>query len=230
MSNIADPRFKAMLSMDGGVVTAVKAANEDLLERTVIELKSIVSVETVTPLIDALNAAVEGDMIELHIRHNGGGDVDVLFALISAIVHTKAQVEITIGRYIMSAAATLWLWFWLWRAPHVKSLMPLKPAILMYHRPRRSYGEDYYCFAESLSNSDQTKSSLVQKVKIFDDLFDAMMDRLGWSQIADPFLMVGEVSYQHYLQHMKEAYYGNKDCVIPVFPDQGATDEDLRTE
>lgn len=218
-----------MLSMDGRVVTAVKAANEELLERTVIELKSVVNVETVTPLIDALTAAVEGDLIELHIRHNGGGDVDVLFALITAIVHTKAQVEITIGRYIMSAAATLWLWFWLWRAPHVTSLMPLKPAVLMYHRPRRSYG-DYYCFAESLSDTDQTKASLVQKVKIFDDLFDAMLNRLGWNQLTDACLVIGDVSYQHYLQHMKEAYYGNKDCVIPVFPDQGATDEDVRTE
>lgn len=215
--------------MDGGVVTAVKAANEELLERTVIELKSVVSVETVMPMIDALNTAVEGDLIEIHIRHNGGGDVDVLFALITAIVHTKAKVEITIGRYIMSAAATLWLWFWLWRAPHVTSLMPLKPAILMYHRPRRSYGE-YYCFAESLSDTDQTKASLVQKVKIFDDLFDAMLNRLGWNQLTDACLVVGDVSYQHYLQHMKEAYYGNKDCVIPVFPDQGATDEDVRTE
>lgn len=215
--------------MDGGAIAAIKAANEELLERTVIELKSVVSVETVVPLIHALEAAVEGDVIELHIKHNGGGDVDVLFALIAAIVHTKAQVEITIGRYIMSAAATLWLWFWLWRAPHVKSLMPRKPAVLMYHRPRRTYG-DYYCFAESLSDTDEMKASLVQKVKVFDDLFDAMLNRLGLNQLPDTRLVMGDVSYQHYLQHMKEAYYGNKDCVIPVFPDQGATDEDVRTE
>lgn len=218
--------------MDGVAVAAVEAANEELAERKVIELKSIVSVETVTPLVDALNGAVEGDLIEIHIRHNGGGEVEALFALIRAIVHTKAQVEITIGRYVMSAAATLWLWFWLWRAPHVTSLMPLKPAVLMYHRPRQTCGTngDYYCFAESMKDGDPVKDSLLGKIKIFDDLFDSLLQRLGWSNLSDASLVLEEVAYQHHLQHLKEAYYGNKDCVFPVFPDQGATDEDVRTE
>jgi ATP-dependent protease ClpP protease subunit len=218
--------------MDSGAVTAVKAANEELPERNVIELKSIVNVETVTPLIQALNAAVDGDVLEIHIRHNGGGEVDSLIALLRAIVSTKAQVDITIGRYVMSAAATLWLWFWLWPVPHVNALMPLKPAVLMYHRPRQSCGNngDYYCFAESLKDGDPVKQSLLDKIKIFDELFDALLQRLGWSSLSDASLVLEDVSYQHHLQHLKEAYYGNKDCVFPVFPDQGATHEDVRAE
>ncbi|MBK3473766.1 hypothetical protein JJD61_23975 [Pseudomonas carnis] len=218
--------------MDGGVVTAVKAANEVMPERTVIELKSVVSVETVSPLIEALNRAGEEALIEIHIRHNGGGEVESLIALLRAIVSTKAQVEITIGRYVMSAAATLWLWFWLWPVPHVKALMPLKPAVLMYHRPRQSCGSngDYYCFAESLKDGDPVKQSLQDKIKIFDELFDALLQRLGWSSLSDASLLLEDVSYQHHLQHLKEAYYGNKDCVFPVFPDQGATHEDVRAE
>lgn len=218
--------------MDGGVVTAVKAANEVMPERTVIELKSVVSVETVSPLIEALNRAGEEAMIEIHIRHNGGGEVESLISLLRAIVNTKAQVEITIGRYVMSAAATLWLWFWLWPVPHVKALMPLKPAVLMYHRPRQSCGSngDYYCFAESLKDGDPVKQSLQDKIKIFDELFDALLQRLGWSSLSDASLLLEDVSYQHHLQHLKEAYYGNKDCVFPVFPEQGATHEDVRAE
>ncbi|MBJ2204588.1 hypothetical protein JFT62_02800 [Pseudomonas sp. MF2846] len=218
--------------MDGGAVTAVKAANEELPERTVIELKDEVSVETVAPIVTALNDAAEGDLIEIYIRHNCGGQVDSLFALIMAIVHTKAKVEITIGRYMMSAAATLWLWFWLWRAPHVTALMPLKPAVLMYHRPRQTCGDngDYYCFAESMKDGDPVKVSLQAKIKVFDDLFDSLLHRLGWSSLSDASLVVEDVAYQHRLQHLKEAYYGNKDIVFPVFPDQGATDEDVRTE
>lgn len=218
--------------MDSGAVTAVKAANEELPERNVIELKSVVNVETVAPLIQALNAAVDGDVLEIHIRHNGGGEVDSLIALLRAIVNTKAQVDITIGRYVMSAAATLWLWFWLWPVPHVNALMPLKPAVLMYHRPRQSCGNngDYYCFAESLKDGDPVKQSLLDKIKIFDELFDALLQRLGWSSLSDASLVLEDVSYQHHLQHLKEAYYGNKDCVFPVFPDQGATHDDVRAE
>jgi len=216
--------------MDSGAVTAVKAANDILPERTVIELKSVVSVETVSPLIEALNEASDDALIEIYIKHNGGGEVDSLIALLRAIVNTKAQVEITIGRYVMSAAATLWLWFWLWPVPHVKALMPLKPAVLMYHRPRQSCGgnSDYYCFAESLKDGDPVKQSLQDKIKIFDELFDALLNRLGWSSLSDASLVLEEVSYQHHLQHLKEAYYGNKDCIFPVFPDQGATHEDVR--
>lgn len=218
--------------MDGGAVAAVEAANEELPERKVIELKTEVTVQTVMPLIAALDAAVEGDLIEIHIRHNGGGEVDSLIALLQAIVRTKAQVEVTIGRYGMSAAATLWLWFWLWPVPHVKALMPLKPSVLMYHRPRQTCSEngDYYCFAESLKDGDPVKDSLQAKIKVFDDLFDSLLQRLGWSSLSDASLVLEDVAYQHHLQHLKEAYYGNKDCVFPVFPDQGATHEDVRAE
>ena len=217
--------------MDGAAIAAVSAANDEP-ERKVVELTNIVSVDTVVPLIDQLGRAVDGDLIEIHIRHNAGGEVDALFALIGAIVHTKAQVEITIGRYLMSAAAMLWLWFWLWRAPHVKSLMPLKPAVLMYHRPRQQCGDnsDYYCFAESMKDEDPVKVSLMAKIKVFDDLFDTLLHRLGWSSLSDASLVFEDVSFRHHLQHMKEAYYGNKDVVFPVFPDQGATHEDVRAE
>lgn len=220
--------------MDGGAAPAaeIEAANEELVGRTVIELRSEITVATVVPIIQALQGGKQGDLIEVHIRHNAGGEVDAMFALIGAIVHSKAQVEITIGRYLMSAAATLWLWFWLWPAPHVKSLMPLKPAVLMYHRPRQVCGKngDYYCFAESLKDGDPVKTSLLAKIKIFDDLFDALLNRLGWSTLSSASLVLEEVAYQHHLQHMYEAYYGNKDCVFPVFPDQGATHEDVRAE
>jgi len=205
--------------MDGGVGVAVEAANEEL-QRTIVELCSEVSVETVEPLVAAFEKAEEGTLIELHIKHNGGGDVTQLFALITAIVHTKAKVEITFGRYIMSAAATLWLWFLLWPVPHVTSLMPLKHGVLMYHRPRKQcFGNsDYYCFAESFKDGDPVKESLLQKIKIFDELFESLLEKLGWSAVTDANLVIEDVGYTHWLQHLKEAYYDNKDCVIPVFP------------
>ena len=217
--------------MEGAANAAVPAVQEER-KRRVLELKTIVNVQTVAPLVQALVEANERDLIEIHIRHNAGGEVDTLAALITAIVHTKAQVEITIGRYLMSAAATLWLWFWLWPAPHVKSLMPLKPAVLMYHRPRQQCSDngDYYCFAESMKDEDPVKQSLMQKIKVFDNLFDALLQRLGWSSLSSAALLLDDVPYQHHLQHMKEAYYGNKDVVIPVFPDQGATNEDVCTQ
>lgn len=221
--------------MDGGAVAAVEAvaaANEELPERTVIELVSQVSVATAQPIIAALKDAKPGTLIEVHIRHNAGGEVAAMFGLVNAIVHTKANVEITIGRFVMSAAATLWLWFWLWPVPHVKALMPLKPAVLMYHRPRQVCGNngDYFCFAESLKDGDPVKESLLVKIKIFDDLFDALLKRMGWSSLTNAALVLEDVAYQHHLHHLKEAYYGNKDCVFPVFPDQGATHEDVRAE
>lgn len=217
--------------MDGGMSTAVELVGMSKARRA-LELTAVVNVETVRPLVEALGEAEEHELIEIHIRHNAGGEVDTLFVLIHAIVHTKAQVEITIGRYLMSAAATLWLWFWLWPVPHVRSLMPLKPAVLMYHRPRQQCASngDYYCFAESMKDTDPVKQSLMGKIQVFDNLFDALLRRLGWSSLSSAELLLEDVPYQHQLQHMKEAYYGNKDVVLPVFPDQGATDEDVRTE
>ncbi|MNE85437.1 hypothetical protein D3C80_1824360 [compost metagenome] len=55
-------------------------------------------------------------------------------------------------------------------------------------------------------------------IEIFDELFEDFLERLGWSAMTDASLVIEDVGYTHRLQHLKEAYYSNKDCVIPVFP------------
>ena len=108
--------------MESNALATTEVESEEV-NRTFVELNEEISVSTVSPIIAILDAAKPGDSIALHMRNNNGGDVGQLFELIKALVRTKATVEISFGRFIMSAAASLWLWFWLRPAPHVKSLL-----------------------------------------------------------------------------------------------------------
>jgi len=201
--------------METGVAEVVEAEST-VSARTRVELNHEVSLETVAPVIEVLRIAEHGEVIFLHMRHNRGGDVLQLFALIRAIAETKATVKISFGRYIMSAAATLWLWFWLRPAPHVEAVVPSKPAVIMYHRPRRMCGDGFYCFAEDFEEGNPVGESLKRQVEVFDTLFEELLHRIGWSTLTDAKVVSEGVTYQHELQHLKDAYYGNKDCVIPT--------------
>lgn len=187
----------------------------DVLQEIRLDVR--IAAETVGPIVKLLGEAKKGDRILLYMRSNGGGDVDRLFELIKALFVTEADVTITFGRYAMSAAATLWLWFFLRPTPNVKAVPPRKPAVLMYHRPRSAVGDTgRYCFAEDFPAGDVRRVLLEQKVRIFDSLFEAAMDALGWDKSkASPEVYQG-VKFRHGLDYLREAYYGNKDCLIPV--------------
>lgn len=176
-----------------------------------------IAVETVGPIVKVLGDAKESDNILLYMRHNGGGDVQQMFVLIQAISTTRATVTITFGRYIMSAAAALWLWFLVNPAENVKSVLPRKPAVIMYHRPRwMTAAGDRYCFAGSFSEQDPRRGPLEEKIALFDLLFEELLLLLGWNEETAVPLDDNGVSFKHWLHHLSEAYYGNKDCVIPV--------------
>lgn len=196
--------------MDGQVAAI------DVPERKKLQLDSQFTPESVQPVIAELKQAEEGQFFELHMRHNGGGCVDQLFELIDVLAATKADVNITFGRYAMSAAATLWLWFRLRPTPLVRSLTPLKPSVLMYHRPRRQYGDSYICFAEGFKDDDPIRESLMEKVVRFDKLFDQMLERAGWRKEAPNQIVIDGVQYQHGLQFLRDAYYMNQDCILPI--------------
>ncbi|WP_437884187.1 hypothetical protein [Pseudomonas sp. LRF_L74] len=189
-----------------------------------LELQDQISAETVNPIIDVLNKASASDLIEIHLRHNAGGNVDRMIALIEALNGTAAQVEITFSRYVMSAAATLWLWFFLRESPNVKSLYPKKKGVVMYHRPRRQRG-GYLCFCDEMEDTHPLKAPLREKLKIFDDLFEEVFELMcriyaeqeSQETLAFDLHVEGEqLRYRHSMDRMREAYYGNQDCLIPV--------------
>jgi hypothetical protein len=189
-----------------------------------LELSNEISSDTVDPVISVLEKADEGDLIEIHLRHNGGGSVERMMALIDALDDTKATVEITFSRYVMSAAATIWLKYLVGSTLNVQSLLPRKPGVVMYHRPRRKLGE-YLCFADEVDGAHPLKAPLEQQLQIFDELFEKIYLiclRCGADgQLRDA---PGErivhsddgLTYRHALMRMREAYYGNQDCLIPV--------------
>lgn len=184
---------------------------------TEIRLDVKIAPETVGPIVKVLQEAEPGAEILLYMRHNGGGDVQQMFLLIGAITNTRANVTITFGRYVMSAAATLWLWFLLWRSPHVQSVPPRKPAVLMYHRPRSALpGTGRHCFAEDFAEADPRREPLEKKVEVFDALFEDFLLLLGWDPTKATPVNDNGVVFKHELHHLRDAYYGNKDCVIPV--------------
>lgn len=197
---------------------------EDVRPKLKLELQDQISAETVNPIIDVLNKASEGDLIEIHLRHNAGGNVDRMIALIDALDATSAKVEITFSRYVMSAAATLWLWYFLRESPNVKSLYPKKKGVVMYHRPRRQRG-GYLCFCDEMGNDHPLKAPLQEKLSIFDELFEELFERMciiyaqqeSQDQLAFHLVVEEEkLSYRHSMDRLREAYYGNQDCLIPV--------------
>lgn len=196
----------------------------DQVPRLKLELQDVISAETVNPIIDVLKKAVEGDLIEIHLRHNGGGNVDRMVALIDALSTTAARVEITFSRYVMSAAATIWLWFFMRETPRVKSLLPIKKGVVMYHRPRRQRS-GYLCFCDEMAAEHPLRGPLQEKMRMFDELFEEvflLLSYLAADQEQQEALQAelhdveDQLLYKHSLFRMREAYYGNQDCLIPV--------------
>lgn len=207
-----------------GEVDEVVEAEEAIQPRLRLELPNEISAETVDPVVAFLKDAPEGTAIELHLRHNAGGRVDKMVALIDALNETKATVEITYSRYIMSAAATVWLHFLLRATTNVQSLMPKKPGVVMYHRPRKTQG-DYLCFADEVKDDHPLKGPWAKQMKIFDDLFETMYlaflrvgpdgqlrDEPAESMVHEP----DGLTYRHWVMRLRDCYYGNQDCLIPV--------------
>lgn len=206
---------------DGAVAEAVVSLHVVEDDRETIELASIESA-SVAPLMQTLKEAPLGKKLRIYLRANPGGNVAQLQALIEALGRTDADVEIAVGRFAMSCAATLWLWFALdpinpQGEPgegRVVSVDPLKPAVLMYHRPRWPKG-DYYCFLDDFKPQVIVKS-MQDQVAMFDDLFYRLLLALGLPSVHVATLNEPEATYKHHLQHLLDAYKSNKDCFIPL--------------
>lgn len=176
------------------------------------------------PILQALADATEDQRIDLHLRHNSGGDVDQMIELIRNLHVTKASVEISFSRYVMSAAATIWLWFRVWPIERVQSVPPRKPGVVMYHRPRLLDGL-YVCFTSEMDEGHVLKTHLEKKFKLFDVLFEEMYSRMLASGQDGPLAVIPDelkhndhngLSYRHAVYRMRDSYYGNQDCLIPV--------------
>lgn len=192
-------------------------------DRRVVELRGEINVQTVSPVINVLQQARPAEKLLIWIRANGGGDIGEMVRLIQALATSQADVELAINRYAMSAAATLWLWFLLdpiegdEGVGRVVSVDPLKPTVFLFHRPRWPHGENgqYHCFYEDFDNED-VKENLRQKVEIFDQLFERILDRLGIGQVHAATMKVEGATYKHQLHYAREAYYSNNDFVISL--------------
>lgn len=179
------------------------------------EIAREISPETVGPIIAALNEADDEVKIRIILRHNNGGQVPAAFALILAIINTKATVEILMDRHIMSAAAFIWVWFAIRKQDNVLALHPSEPAVLMYHRPRHMNLEsmDHYLFRDDLEEGHPLRDHLAVGERVFDTLFDELIQALGYSDEME-YLTRDGAQYRHNLSHMRAAYYQNRDCVL----------------
>lgn len=188
--------------------------------RELLELCSIAE-QTVAPIIETLRDAEPGKKYRIYLRANLGGNVKQMINLIEALGRTDADVEIAIGRFAMSAAATLWLWFALdpiigeEGEGRVVSVDPLKPAVLMYHRPRWPRGDEYYCFIDDFED-ESVRESVRSQVDLFDDLFYRFLDHQGISKAHAATISHNGANYTHHLHHMKNTYDSNKDCIITL--------------
>ncbi|MGP5106677.1 hypothetical protein [Pseudomonas helleri] len=188
--------------------------------RELLELCSIAEL-TVAPIIEILRDAEPGKKYRIYLRANLGGNVKQMINLIEALGRTDADVEIAIGRFAMSAAATLWLWFALdpiigdEGEGRVVSVDPLKPAVLMYHRPRWPRGDEYYCFIDDFED-ETVKESVRSQVDLFDELFYRFLDHQGISKVHAATISHNGAHYTHHLHHMKNTYDSNKDCIITL--------------
>lgn len=206
---------------DGTVTDSVVSLHVVEDDRETIELASIEK-SSVAPLMQRLSDAKPGEKLRIYLRANPGGNVAQLKALIEALARTEADVEIAVGRFAMSCAATLWLWFALDPVNpegeigegRVVSVDPLKPAVLMYHKPRWPKGE-YYCFIEDFKDA-AIRQSVQEQVDMFDDLFYRLLQAMGMPPVHAVTVTSQEATYKHQLQHLLEAYESNKDCFITL--------------
>ncbi|MGJ7548218.1 hypothetical protein [Pseudomonas alloputida] len=212
----------ALAEQDGtGVESVVSQLHVVKDDRETIELTCI-DPASVGPLIQVLQDAPLGRKIRIYLRANPGGNVVQLQDLIEALGRTNADVEIAVGRFAMSCAAVLWLWFALDpinldadpNEGRVVSVNPLKPAVLMYHRPRWPHG-DYYHFIDDFKNP-AIRASVREQVDMFDDLFYRYLEHQGFNGMHAATFSTEQATYKHVLQHMLETYQSNKDCFIPL--------------
>jgi hypothetical protein len=214
--------------MESGVRAAEGAVEPEINavvtpDRRVVELNGVISAATVTPVIEQLRAAKPAEKILIYIRANGGGEIGQLIQLIQALAVTQADVELAINRYAMSAAATLWLWFILDPihgddgVGRVVSVDPLKPTVLLYHRPRWPYGDngEYYCFIDDFED-DAVRESHQRQVEIFDQMFERILSRLGYDQVHVATMKHEGATYKHHSLFARQAYYSNNDFVISL--------------
>lgn len=218
--------------MEVGLTASANAAEADVEQvvtalvedvRRELVLASGVVAETVAPIIEELANAAPGEKLRLYIKANGGGQVQQLMLLIEALVRTKADVEIAFGRYAMSCAAVLWLWFALDPLEgddgvgRVQSVDPLKPAVLLYHRPRWPYGENgqYYCFLEDFED-ESVRADLQRQVGLFDEIFERLLERQGMTELHPATITRDGATYMHHLHFARKTYYENRDYVIPL--------------
>lgn len=191
--------------------------------RLVLELRNRIDASTVEPIIAALHDAEPADKLVIYIKANNGGSVQELIRLIQALLTTRADVELAIGRYAMSCAAALWLWFALdpidgdEGVGRVVSVDPRKPAVLLYHRPRWPYCDDaqYYCFIEHFED-ESIRESLNAMVQLFDNMFEKLLERQGLAGVHAATLNEAGATYTHHLHFAKETYYSNRDYVISL--------------
>lgn len=191
--------------------------------RRVIKLQGTVSAETVGPIINELDQAAPGEKLMIWVRANGGGEIYQLIQLVKSLYRTQADVEIAIGRYAMSAAATLWFEFFVTPRKgvngvgRVEAVDPIKPAVLLYHRPRwpHDQDDDYHCFMEDFDD-DAVRQEKEQMVAIFDELFERILAMQGFGQIHAATMKHDGATYKHHLHFAREAYYGNNDYVISM--------------
>lgn len=94
----------------------------------------------------------------------------------------------------------------------------------MYHRPRLGEGL-YICFTDEMDSGHVLKAHLEKKFKLFDLLFEEMYLRmLASGNEGQPSPVPEEtklnelngLSYRHAIYRMRDSYYGNQDCLIPV--------------
>lgn len=209
-------------SVDGAAIQAEHVNAVVEAGRKVLHLDGVIAAATVGPIIQILDEAAPAERFLVYIRANGGGEIQAMFELVDCLIRSQADIEIAINRYAMSAAATLWLMFALDPIPgkggvgRVESVDPLKPTVLLYHRPRMlsSCGQ-YRCFLENVVD-EEMKRSLRQMVDIFDDIFEQLLERQGFSDLHAAAVNAGHAIYKHDLQFAKEAYYSNFDYVIPM--------------
>lgn len=196
---------------------------EVLDDRRSLELRNSIVYETVEPIIIALESAAPAEKLRIYIRANNGGKIAELIRLVQALARTQADVELCIGRYAMSCAAVLWLWFAFDPIEgddgvgRVASIDPIKPAIILYHRPRWPYVDDqkYHCFIDDFEDA-AVRESLKEQVDLFDALFERLLAAQGLSQVQTASRKEGGATYTHHLYFARSTYYNNGDYVVPV--------------
>jgi len=220
VSTNAEPDIGTVQLVDGSEPEINAAVTPD---RRVIKLHGAVSAETVEPIIQDLDRAAPGEKLMIYIRANGGGDVYWLIQLVKGLYRTEANVEIAIGRYAMSAAATLWFEFFITPrvgvdgVGRVVSVDPIKPAVLLYHRPRWPHDHDdrYHCFMEHFED-EAVRQEKEEMVAIFDELFERILEMQGFGLIHAATMKHNGATYKHHLHFAREAYLGNNDYVISM--------------